>query len=321
MQLAWMIPSILFGLYLGTTTGTWFLLAMSLITALVMVGFRRFNESRNPDLSEEVTFSGGEIWIGDYQLPNYEIFWKKEWHALVFAAHNSRKQQPVFDLELNLETDLGHCLIIGPTGSGKSELMKLLLQQVVSKDPNCELILIDFKGGATLSQFAQLPQAKLLVTDIDGHNPDDLWQQVKAELGRRELRLAACRVARIEDILELGQQLPRRYIFIDELAATLAESPVAQAALTAVAARGRTLGVHLVLATQSAQAVPRALLTNLRARVALADADPIELAQLNIKRLSDAQLVPPGWARGIFQKTSEVPRQFIFPLGAKFCAF
>jgi hypothetical protein len=76
-----------------------------------------------------------------------------------------------------------------------------------------------------------------------------------------------------------------------------------------------------VLATQSAQAVPRALLTNLRARVALADADPIELAQLNIKRLADAQLVPPGWARGIFQKTSEVPRQFIFPLGAKFCAF
>jgi S-DNA-T family DNA segregation ATPase FtsK/SpoIIIE len=321
MQLAWMLPSILFGLYLGATTGTWFLLAMSLITALVMFGFRRFNESRNPDLSEEVSFSGGEVWIGDYQLPNYEIFWKKEWHALVFAAHNSTKQQPVFNLELNLETDLGHCLIIGPTGSGKSELMKLLLQQVVSKDPNCELMLVDFKGGATFSQFAGLAQSKLLVTDIDGHEPGALWQQVQAELGHRELRLAACRVSRIEDIIELSQQLPRRYIFIDELAAALAESPLAQAALTAVAARGRTLGVHLVLATQSAQSVPRALITNLRARVALADADPIELAQLNIKRVADPVQIPTGWARGIFQKTSEVPRQFIFPLGGKFCAF
>lgn len=321
MQFAWMIPSILFGLYLGTTTGTWFLLAMSLITALVMVGFRRFNESRNPDLSEEVTFSGGEVWIGDYQLPNYEIFWKKEWHALVFAAHNSRKQQPVFDLELNLETDLGHCLIIGPTGSGKSELLKLLLQQLVAKDPNCELVLIDFKGGATFTPFARLPQSKILVTDIDGHEPEIIWQQVRAELGHRELRLAACRVSRIEDIIELSHQLPRRYIFIDELAAALAESPMAQSALTAVAARGRTLGVHLVLATQSAQSVPRALITNLRARVALADADPIELAQLNMKRVAEPALVPPGWARGIFQKTSEVPRQFIFPLGAKFLAF
>jgi S-DNA-T family DNA segregation ATPase FtsK/SpoIIIE len=286
-----------------------------------MFGFRRFNESRNPDLSEAVTFSGGEVCIGDYQLPSYEIFWKKEWHALVFAAHNSKKQQPIFDLKLNLETDLGHCLIIGPTGSGKSELMKLLLQQVVSKDPNCELILIDFKGGATFGQFTGLAQTKILVTDVDGHEPESIWQQVRAELGRRELRLAACRVSRIEDIIELRQQLPRRYIFIDELAAVLAESPVAQAALTAVAARGRTLGVHLVLATQSAQSVPRALITNLRARVALADADPIELAQLNIKRVADAQPVPPGWARGIFQKTSDVPSQFIFPLGGKFCAF
>jgi S-DNA-T family DNA segregation ATPase FtsK/SpoIIIE len=318
MQLAWMLPSILFGLYLGTTTGTWFLLAMSLISALMMFGFRRFNDSRNPDLSEDVSFSGGQIWIGDYQLPSYEFLWKKQWHRLVFDAHNNIQQAPVFELELNLETDLGHCLIIGPTGSGKSELMKLLLQQILVKDPNCELVLIDFKGGATFGQFAGFAQTKLLVTDIDGHEPESIWQQVRAELGRRELRLAACRVSRIEDIIELGQQLPRRYIFIDELAAVLAESALAQAALSVVAARGRTLGVHLVLATQSAQAVPRALITNLRARVALADADPIELAQLNIKRVAEPVPTPTGWARGIFQKSSDVPRQFIFPLGAKF---
>lgn len=318
MQLAWMLPSILFGLYLGATSGTWFLLAMSLITALVMVGFRRFNESRSPDLSEPVTISDGEVWIGDYQLPKFEIFWKKEWHAVVFRSHTGNHQPPVFDLDLSLETDLGHCLIIGPTGSGKSELLKLLLQRTIAKDPSCELILIDFKGGATFNQFAQLPQAKLLITDIDGHEPEGLWLQVRAEIGHRELRLAACRVSRVEDIIELGQKLPRRYIFIDELAAALSESPAALAALTAVAARGRTLGLHLVLATQSAQSIPRALITNLRARVALADADPIELAQLNIKRLAEPLSTPAGWARGIFQKTSDVPRQFIFPLGAKF---
>jgi S-DNA-T family DNA segregation ATPase FtsK/SpoIIIE len=113
-------------------------------------------------------------------------------------------------------------------------------------------------------------------------------------------------------------RLPRHYIFIDELAAALAESPLAPAALTMVATRGRSLGIHLIAATQSAQGIPRAMLTNLRVRIALAEADPIDLAQLNLKRPPEPVSVLAGWASGIVQKPGMKISQFNFPLGASF---
>ena len=317
MQFAWLIPSILFGVYLGSTSGVWHMLVMSLSTAVLWLGVKKFNDSRSVDLSDPVVIIGSEVWIGDYQLPRYEIFWKQQWHALVYAAFKAKQSQPNFELQLGLESHVGHGIIIGPTGSGKSELIKLLLVQLLKNQPACELTLIDFKGGATFNQFENLAQTKELVTDVDGHDPETFWQSVRAEIGRRELALAAAGVSRIEDIIEISRQLPRRYILVDELATALAESPLAQSALIAVAARGRSLGIHLLVATQSAQGVPRALLTNLRARIALADADPIELAQLSIKRPSEPDSTPPGWARGILQKSSEPAVFFYFPIGVK----
>jgi S-DNA-T family DNA segregation ATPase FtsK/SpoIIIE len=112
--------------------------------------------------------------------------------------------------------------------------------------------------------------------------------------------------------------MPRHYIFIDELAAALAESPMAAGALTAVATRGRSLGIHLIVATQSAQGIPRSMLTNLRVRIALAEADPIDLAQLNIKRPADPVSVLAGWGSGIVQKPGALTSYFNFPLGALF---
>lgn len=318
MQVAWLIPSVLFGTYLGVSTGAWHMLVMSLSSVAVWLLVRRYNEAREIDLSEPVTFADGEVWIGDYQLPRYEIFWKKQWHQLVYSAYLAKDQKPKFELQIDLETESGHGLIIGPTGSGKSELLKLILKQVVQRSPECELTLIDFKGGATFNQFAQLAQVRGIATDIDGHDPESLWQGISAEIGRRQLALAAKGVSRIEDLATLGQVLPRRYIFIDELVVALAESPLANSALTAVAARGRSLGIHLVAATQSVQGVPRAMLTNLRARIALGDADPIELAQLNMKRPLEMNAVPAGWASGVLLKPGVLSSNFNFPIGAPF---
>jgi S-DNA-T family DNA segregation ATPase FtsK/SpoIIIE len=113
-------------------------------------------------------------------------------------------------------------------------------------------------------------------------------------------------------------QAPRHYIFIDELAAALAESPLASAALIMVATRGRSLGLHLIAATQSAQGIPRNMLTNLRVRIALAETDPIDLAQLNLKRPVEPASVLAGWASGIAQKPGSLTSHFNFPLGASF---
>lgn len=318
MQFAWMLPSVLFGAYLGVSSGAWHLFAMSLASGLIWLIARRVNDSREVDLTDRVSFDGKDVWIGDYQLPRYEIFWKKKWHPVVYAAYLAKHSPPQFSLLLGLESESGHALIIGPTGSGKSELLKLLLAQTTKTYPGCELTLIDFKGGATFGKFKGLPQVKSMATDIDQHDPQFFWQNLRAEIGRREQELANRGVSRIEELNLWSVQMPRHYIFIDELVAALAESAHAAVALTEVASRGRSLGIHLVAATQSTQGVPRALLTNLRARIALAEPDPIELAQLNMKRPVGPAQTPDGWLSGILQKPGELSSYFYFPLGASF---
>lgn len=294
------------------------MLVMSLGSAVVWLGAKRLSDSREIDLSEPVTFEGSNVWIGDYQLPKYEIFWKKKWHSVVYAAYLSKSSSPTFELNLELEFGVGHCLVVGPTGSGKSELLKLLLGQVIKTRPEAQLTLIDFKGGATFNRYRTLGQVKKIASDIDGHDPEQFWQSIQAEVSRRELALAAMGVSRIEELAAMGRPMPRHYIFIDELVAALAESPRAAISLNAVAARGRSLGIHLVVATQTTQGVPRNLLTNLRARIALAEADPIELAQLNLKRPPEPQQAPSGWFSGIAQTPGKTSSYFYFPIGASF---
>jgi S-DNA-T family DNA segregation ATPase FtsK/SpoIIIE len=316
MQFNWMLPSLLFGLYLGLSSGAWHMLAMSSVTAAIWWAMRKFNDGRVVDLSEPVIINGAEVWIGDYLLPKREILWKREWHQVVYQAYQAKQSPPRFELDLQLEDTGVHALIIGPTGSGKSELLKLLLAQTIGAQPNCQLTLLDFKGGATFSKYSYLGQLKTLATDIDGHDPGDLWNAIRAEVGSRELALAAKGASRIEDPIMFG--MPRHYIFIDELAAALAESPLSGAALTMVATRGRSLGVHLIAATQSTQGLPRTMLSNLRVRIALAEADPIDLAQLNIKRPPEPASVLTGWGNGIVQKPGALTSYFNFPLGASF---
>ena len=318
MQFAWLAPSLLFGIYLGATTGAWHMLVMSSMTAAVWLGIKRFTAARDVDLSQPVTISGTDAWIGDYQLPKLEILWKREWHDLVYRAYLAKDTKPEFTLDLQLETLGIHALIVGPTGSGKSELLKLLLQKTICAQPSCEVTLFDYKGGATFGRFDTLAQVKRLVTDIDGHPDDEPWHLLRAEVGRRELALAAKGASRIEDLQHWGMPMSRHYIFIDELAAVISLNPLAAASLTVVATRGRSLGIHLIMATQSAQSVPRAMMTNLRTRIALAEADPIDLAQLNLKRPPATEPVPAGWAWGWFQNPGSSSTQFIFPIGAVF---
>lgn len=294
------------------------MLVMSSMTAAAWLAIKRFSAAREVDLSQPVTISGTDAWIGEYQLPKLEILWKREWHDLVYRAYLAKDTKPEFTLDLQLETLGAHALIVGPTGSGKSELLKLLLQKTISTQPSCELSLFDYKGGATFGRFDTLPQVKRLVTDIDGNPDDEPWNLLRAEVGRRELALAAKGASRIEDLQRWGMPMPRHYIFIDELAAVISLNPLAAASLTVVATRGRSLGIHLIMATQSAQSVPRAMMTNLRTRIALAEADPIDLAQLNLKRPAANDPVPAGWASGWLQLPSSSSAQFIFPIGAVF---
>jgi S-DNA-T family DNA segregation ATPase FtsK/SpoIIIE len=144
-----------------------------------------------------------------------------------------------------------HALIAGTTGSGKSELLQTLIAGLALNHPpdRCSFLLVDYKGGAAFAEAAALPHTVGLVTDLDGQTTARALRSLAAELTRREEILAAHAVADIGS-LPPSADLARLVIVVDEFAGLSEELPEFVPGLVAIAQRGRSLGVHLVLATQ-----------------------------------------------------------------------
>jgi S-DNA-T family DNA segregation ATPase FtsK/SpoIIIE len=154
-------------------------------------------------------------------------------------------------LQVDLCRQGPHALIAGTTGSGKSELLQTLIAGLALNHPpdRCSLLLIDYKGGAAFAEAAALPHTVGLVTDLDGPTTARALRSLAAELTRREAVLAAHQVADIASLPE-PVRLARLVIVVDEFAGLSEELPEFVPGLVAIAQRGRSLGVHLVLATQ-----------------------------------------------------------------------
>ncbi|TQN41563.1 S-DNA-T family DNA segregation ATPase FtsK/SpoIIIE [Blastococcus colisei] len=144
-----------------------------------------------------------------------------------------------------------HALIAGTTGSGKSELLQTLIAGLALNHPpdRCSFLLVDYKGGAAFAEAAALPHTVGLVTDLDGQTTARALRSLAAELTRREAVLAAHGVADIAGLPD-SADLARLVIVVDEFAGLSEELPEFVPGLVAIAQRGRSLGVHLVLATQ-----------------------------------------------------------------------
>ncbi len=144
-----------------------------------------------------------------------------------------------------------HALIAGTTGSGKSELLQTLIAGLAANHPpdRGSFLLVDYKGGAAFAEAAALPHTVGLVTDLDGQTTARALRSLAAELTRREHLLAAHRVADVAT-LPASVDLARLVIVVDEFAGLTEELPDFVPGLVAIAQRGRSLGVHLVLATQ-----------------------------------------------------------------------
>ncbi|SFD96928.1 FtsK/SpoIIIE domain-containing protein [Blastococcus tunisiensis] len=144
-----------------------------------------------------------------------------------------------------------HALIAGTTGSGKSELLQTLIAGLALTHPpdRCSFLLVDYKGGAAFAEAAALPHTVGLVTDLDGRATARALRSLAAELTRRESILAEHGVADIA-ALPGSADLARLVIVVDEFAGLAEELPEFVPGLVAIAQRGRSLGVHLVLATQ-----------------------------------------------------------------------
>jgi S-DNA-T family DNA segregation ATPase FtsK/SpoIIIE len=169
---------------------------------------------------------------------------------------------------LDIVRDGPHALVGGTTGSGKSEFLRTLaLAWVADRSPNeVQLLFVDFKGGATFAGLTRLPHVIQLVTDLDPLVAERTLHTLRAELRRRERVLAA---AGLRDIAHHPGVLSRLVVIVDEFAAVLETFPALHSVFADLSARGRSLGVHLVLCTQSPAAVVRdAVATNCSIRVA-----------------------------------------------------
>jgi S-DNA-T family DNA segregation ATPase FtsK/SpoIIIE len=128
-------------------------------------------------------------------------------------------------------------------------------------------LLIDFKGGAAFAPLAGVPHVVGIVSDLDVRRSRRAIESLRAELRRRELLLAERGARSIE---ELRGELARLVIVVDEFAAVVSGQPELHDVFSDLAARGRSLGLHLVLCTQRPSGVIRdGVLANVTLRISL----------------------------------------------------
>ena len=185
---------------------------------------------------------------------------------------------PAGPVSIDLRRDGPHALAAGTTGSGKSEFLQSLVASLAATYPASVLtfVLIDYKGGAAFKDCVALPHTVGFFTDLDAHLAERALVSLNAELRRREEIL---REHGAKDLIDLERRRPQNapanlFLVFDEFAFLKKEVPAFVAGVIDIAQRGRSLGVHLMLATQRPSGVVDDNIranTNLRIALRIAD--------------------------------------------------
>jgi DNA segregation ATPase FtsK/SpoIIIE, S-DNA-T family len=153
-----------------------------------------------------------------------------------------------------------HGILIGATGSGKSELLRTLVLALATMQSSevLNLVLVDFKGGATFIGMEQLPHTSAMITNLADELPlvDRMQDSLNGELVRRQEQLRSSGYPSLfeyERARIAGEQLPPMptlLLVVDEFSELLASKPEFMDLFVSIARLGRSLGVHLLLASQ-----------------------------------------------------------------------
>ena len=174
---------------------------------------------------------------------------------------------------VDLVGDGPHAVVAGITGAGKSELLITWVASLAARHSpeQVTFLLADFKGGTAFEALTALPHVTGVITDLDVNGARRAIESLRAELRYREQRLAE---AGARDLTDPRAGMPRLVVVVDEFAALLSEQPDLHAVFVDLAARGRALGIHLILGTQRITGVIRDnLLANCPLRISLRVAD------------------------------------------------
>lgn len=215
-------------------------------------------------------------------------------------------------LDAHEAADGPHGLVAGTTGSGKSELIiTWILSLCVSYPPDqVSFVLIDYKGGGLAAAFSReglvLPHLAGTVTNLDGSEIARSLASLKAELTRRQRMLDEAKRETGDATMDITSYLrhyrtgdvtepmPHLFIVADEFAELKQQEPDFMEGLISAARIGRSLGVHLVLATQKpAGVVSDQISANSRFRVCLRVADAADSKEM-VRRADAARLEGPG---------------------------
>lgn len=166
-------------------------------------------------------------------------------------------------LDLHEKAHGPHGLVAGTTGSGKSEILQTyILSMALRFHPyDVSFVIIDFKGGGMVNQFRKLPHLIGAITNIDGREIDRSLKSIRAELQKRQELFAEFEVNHIDAYIkkfksgEAKIALPHLILIVDEFAELKTDQPDFMKELISTARIGRSLGIHLILATQKPSGV------------------------------------------------------------------
>lgn len=184
--------------------------------------------------------------------------WENSQVTKSMAAPIGVSKTGVVYLDLHDKAHGPHGLVAGTTGSGKSEILQTYILSMATLFHPYEVgfVIIDFKGGGMVNQFKDLPHLMGAITNIDGKEIDRSLKSIKAELQKRQRLFAEAEVNHIDKYIlkykkgEVEIPLPHLILIVDEFAELKAEQPEFMKELISAARIGRSLGVHLILATQ-----------------------------------------------------------------------
>lgn len=210
----------------------------------------------------------------------------------------------IVELDLHDKAHGPHGLVAGTTGSGKSEILQTYILSMATLYHPYEVgfVIIDFKGGGMVNQFSDLPHLIGAITNIDGKEIDRSLKSIKAELEKRQKYFADADVNHIDKYIkkykagEVSEPLPHLIIIVDEFAELKAEHPDFMKELISAARIGRSLGVHLILATQKpAGQVDDQIWSNSRFKLCLKVQSPEDSNEV-LKSPLAAEIKEPGRA-------------------------
>ncbi|WP_233448971.1 type VII secretion protein EssC, partial [Paenilisteria weihenstephanensis] len=184
-------------------------------------------------------------------------------HKSLAVPLGLRGKDDIVYLNLHEKAHGPHGLVAGTTGSGKSEIIQsYILSLAINFHPyEVAFLLIDYKGGGMANLFKNLPHHLGSITNLDGAQSMRALISIKAELQRRQRLFSENEVNHINQYQKffkagtVSEPMPHLFLISDEFAELKAEQPEFMKELVSTARIGRSLGIHLILATQKPSGV------------------------------------------------------------------